>query len=210
MNSNIIQRLSLLALLTLGLSNIAFSQLILKNSKFSPSSFEITTTLSYLKIYEDDAIQNKRNSIGYNLKAGYRPDIMNRRLLVEAYLLNVPKNEDPLNPAPRISSVGISANYLLLNPKIRINPYLGLGLGTYTIDDLDSSTTPESSANFEPYYVDETMATLTINSGFYVSILPEVALRGDIQLYNPIGSDFESLENAKSRFVYSTGLSFRF
>lgn len=147
------------------------------------------------------------------LKAGYRPKFAGKRLLVENYLFYVPKSGGYYNPVPQINSLGITGNYLLLDPAFRINPFVGIGLGLYKIDDLNEPACEVEQGCLDeggPLFEDETMGTITFHSGLYLNILPSIAIRGDLQLFTVFGSEYENTGNTDMRLTYSGGLSLRF
>lgn len=154
-------------------------------------------------------------------KAGYRPNFLNRRLLLEAFFLHTPNKRNtskPLKDKPQINIWAFDTNYLLLNSEWRINPFVGIGVGRYdVVGQIYYGPLPDRACNSitgagcsftnNPK---EKINSLIFNYGLYITILPPVTLRGDISLYNKLGRNNNLISISNHKLTSSIGISVRF
>ena len=193
----------------------ASGQSLLKNSKYIPGPFEISIGISQLPIYPANASFIKRQPTGLKVQAGFRPKFSNRHLLLEAFFQHIPKkNNTAYYNRNQINLFGLDANYLILNPEMRINPFVGVGYGLYTFQtyiyfypDYACSVINGCPAFSNPQ---KTYQTLVLRSGLYVTVIPEIAVRGGITMFRHLGSYDNETGIDKSKLAPSFEVSVRF
>lgn len=213
---NKVKNIILLLLLLMAGVDLIHAQNLFRNSKFVPGAIEVSAAYTLpVEIYQGDATVGPISARGYSLKAGYRPAATHRRLLVEMYSFYIPKRVDNYDPVPRITSLGLSANLLLLQPDHRINPYIGLGYGLYMVDatDTGNNTTCKISegcfAEGGPNYKDEHVRNTTLEAGLYLSVTTNLALRLSHSLILPEGYKDPMNDSFQRRSGYFLGVSLR-
>lgn len=201
MNSRFTYRFLILAISFIGLRGTTVSgQSLFKSSNNVTGPYEVSIGFTQVPIYPNDAAFVKTRGIGLTIRTGIRPEFAKRRLLLETFFQHISKSRDKTNPVYHdrnpFNLFGISASYLILNPEMRINPFVGVGYGIYVFrpmiffnPDYACSASQGCPAYF---YKKKTFQTLTLNSGFYVMIIPDLAFRGGITLFRRIGSGFSN------------------
>ncbi len=193
-------------------------QPLLKSSKYVPGPFEVSIGITQMPIYPADASFIKMKPTGLKLEAGFRPKFTNRHLLLEAFFQHISKARDKTNPVyhdrNQFNLFGIDATYLILNPKMRINPFVGVGYGRYVFRPMiyfypDS---PCSITNGCPayFYNRKAFQNLILKSGLYVTVIPDFAIKGEVSLFKHLGSFYNDTGIDESKLAPSLEVSLRF
>lgn len=172
----------------------------------TPGPLEISVERSFMNM--------STATTGYGIAAriGYRPAGMLRRILLEVYGLHAPKDRDPYNKTPQVSTVGIASSILIRDAHRRINPYLMLGGGVYHVDAQKEPACRPEDGCFKGdggTFRDATLPSVLMNAGLYLTIIPRLAVRTGAQLYIPLRAPDRVLDSANTRPTLSVGMTVR-
>jgi len=190
----------------------------LKNSKYIPGPLEVSIGITQIPIYPADASYIKMKPAGLKVQAGFRPKFTNRHLLLEAFFQHISKARDKTNPIyhdrNQFNLFGLDANYLILNPKMRINPFVGFGYGRYVFRPMIYFY-PERSCSVTKgcpayFYNRKAFQTFILKSGLYVTVIQNFAIKGEISLFRRLGSFFKDTGIDESKLAPSLEVSLRF
>ncbi len=173
----------------------------------TPGPLEMSVERSFMNMSAGTAT-------GYGIAAriGYRPAGMLRRILLEVYGLHAPKDRDPYNRTPQVSTVGIASSILLRDAHRSINPYLMLGGGVYHVDAQKRPPCRPEDGCFRGdggSFRDATLPSVLMNAGLYLTIIPRLAVRAGAQLYIPFRSPDRVLDSSNTRPTLSIGMTVR-